>query len=62
MAQQLGALAALAEDPGSNLNTHIVANNSPLTPIPGDPKPSNLHRHCRTPNALTYMQAINSYI
>lgn len=39
-AQQLGALAVLAEEPGLMPSTHMVANKS-ITPVPEYPTPSS---------------------
>ena len=37
MAHCLRALGVLAEDPGVIPSTNAVANNHPLTPVPGEP-------------------------
>jgi hypothetical protein len=43
MAQQLRALAALAEDPGSIPSTHNGSSHLSLTPVPTDLTPSHWH-------------------
>jgi hypothetical protein len=45
MAQWLRALAALPVDPGSLLNTHMVAHSC-LTPVPGDPTHMQAKHKC----------------
>jgi hypothetical protein len=45
MAQWLRALAALPVDPGSFLNTHMVARSC-LTAVPGDPSHMQAKHKC----------------
>lgn len=55
MAQQLRAFDAFAEDPGSDLSTHVRAHSCLLTAAPGDLVPSSSPCEYHFTHAHTHM-------
>ena len=58
MAQWLGALVVLPEDPSLTPSIHTMSHDPCITPVPEDPTPfSGLRGHRHTYSTQIYMQA-----